>query len=500
MKRQKIAVLLAGCAAVVFATLAAPPQLQLVPRAMAQNVTILPNVADLADTLLPAVVEISVETKAPDGAPLPDMPQLPDDSPFKDFFEDFFKRRQQGQGDDGPSNRTLNSMGSGFIVDASGVVVTNNHVVEGAESIQIHLQDGTLLKAELVGRDPKTDIAVLRVKSNTPLPTVSFGDSDTLRIGEWVMAIGNPFGLGGSVSLGIVSARNRDINAGPYDDFIQTDAAINKGNSGGPLFDLFGNVVGINTAIFSPTGGSVGIGFSVPANTAKNVVDQLIKYGETRRGWLGVRVQSLSDDLADSMGLGKARGALVADVTDGSPGKTAGIEAGDVITEFNGKPIREMRELPRAVAATEIGSSVVVKAIRKGKEMSFTVTIGRLEDGEKIAMAGDTKKPDNAPAVVTILGMTMSSITPELRDKYKIDEKVKGAVITEVAQGGAAAEKGLEPGDVVLEAGGKPVAGASDVSAAMEAAEKAGKSSVLILAAKAGKAGETRFIALKIKK
>jgi serine protease Do len=339
------------------------------------------------------------------------------------------------------------------------------------------------------------------VKPDRPLPTVSFGDSDTLRIGEWVIAIGNPFGLGGSVSLGIVSARNRDINAGPYDDFIQTDAAINKGNSGGPLFNLDGSVVGINTAIFSPTGGSVGIGFSVPANTAKNVVDQLIKYGETRRGWLGVRVQSLSDDLAESMGLSKARGALVADVTDGSPGKTAGIEAGDVITEFAGKPIREMRELPRAVAATEIGSSVVVKAIRKGKEMSFTVTIGRLEDGEKIAMAQDNnKKPVDAPAVVTILGMTLSSITPELRDKYKIDEKVKGALITEVAQDGAAAEKGLEPGDVVLEAGGKPVEGAGDVSAAMEGAQKAGKSSVLVLAAKAGKAGETRFIALKIKK
>jgi serine protease Do len=500
MKRQKIAVLLAGCAVLVFATMVAPLQLQLAPQAMAQTAASLPNVADLADKLLPAVVEISVETKAPDGAPLPDMPQLPDDSPFKDFFEDFFKRRQQGQGDGGPSNRTLNSMGSGFIVDGSGVVVTNNHVVEGAETIQVHLQDGTLLKAELIGRDPKTDIAVLRVKSDAPLPTVSFGDSDNLRIGEWVMAIGNPFGLGGSVSLGIVSARNRDINAGPYDDFIQTDAAINKGNSGGPLFDLFGNVVGINTAIFSPTGGSVGIGFSVPANTAKNVVDQLLKYGETRRGWLGVRVQSLSDDLADSMGLGKARGALVADVTDGSPGKTAGIEAGDVITEFNGKPIREMRELPRAVAATEIGSSVVVKAIRKGKEMSFTVTIGRLEDGEKIAMTQDTKKSGDAPAVVTILGMTLSSITPELRDKYKVDEKVKGAIITEVAQDGAAAEKGLEPGDVVLEAGGKPVEGASDVANAMDAAVKAGKSSVLVLAAKGGKAGETRFIALKIKK
>ena len=505
MKRHKMASLLAGCAAMTLASFVSPLHLQLLPQAQAQAVTNLPNVADLADKLLPAVVEISVESKAPDGQAMPDMPQLPDDSPFKDFFDDFFKRRQQGQGqgqggDSAPSDRTVNSMGSGFIIDSNGIIVTNNHVVEGAESIQVHLQNGTLLKAELVGRDPKTDIAVLRVKSSEALPTVAFGDSDKLRIGEWVMAIGNPFGLGGSVSLGIVSARNRDINAGPYDDFIQTDAAINKGNSGGPLFGLDGNVVGINTAIFSPTGGSVGIGFSVPANTAKSVVDQLMKYGETRRGWLGVRVQSLSDDLAESMGLGKARGALVADVTDGSPGKAAGIEAGDVITEFNGKPIREMRELPRAVAATEIGSSVVVKAIRKGKEMTFTVTIGRLEDGEKVAMAQDTKKPADAPAVVTILGMTLTSLTPELRDRYKVDEKVKGALITEVAQDGAAAEKGLEVGDVVLEAGGKPVDGASDVSAAADAAEKAGKTSVLILAAKGGKSGETRFIALKFKK
>jgi serine protease Do len=501
MRRQKLKFcFLAGVAlaGVLFAVPAS--HLAFAPQALAQSTAALPNVADLADKLLPSVVEISVETKVTAGGPSPELPQLPDDSPFKDFFEDFFKRRQGEGGEGQPGDRTVNSMGSGFIVDATGIIVTNNHVVEGAEAIQVHLQDGTLLKAELVGRDPKTDLAVLRVKAETQLPVVGFGDSDRLRIGEWVMAIGNPFGLGGSVSLGIVSARNRDINAGPYDDFIQTDAAINKGNSGGPLFNLNGEVVGINTAIFSPTGGSVGIGFSVPANTAKGVIDQLIKYGETRRGWLGVRVQSLSDDLAESMGIGKVKGALVADVTDGSPGKIAGIEPGDVITEFNGKPINDMRELPRAVAATEIGATVVVKALRKGKEVSFTVTIGRLEDGEKLVMAQDAQKKADAPAVVTTLGMTISSLTQELRERYKIDEKVAGAVITEVAQEGAAAEKGLEQGDVILEAGGKPVEGAADVSAAIEAAEKGGKTSVLILAAKAGKAAETRFIALKIKK
>lgn len=471
---------------------------QPVSQAVAQT-TQLPSVADLADRVLPAVVEISVESKM-QGPTAAETPQLPDDSPFKDFFDDFFKKRQGGQGGPDNSDRTVNSMGSGFIVAASGVVITNNHVVEGADVIEVRLQDGTVLKAELKGRDPKTDLAVLLVKSDKPLPTVTFGDSDSLRIGEWVMAIGNPFGLGGSVSLGIVSARNRDINAGPYDDFIQTDAAINKGNSGGPLFNMAGEVVGINTAIFSPTGGSVGIGFSVPANTAKNVVAQLEKYGEMRRGWLGVKVQTVTDDIAESMGLPKTTGALVADVTDGSPGKAAGLEAGDVITSFNGKPITEMKELPRAVAATEIGKEAIVKAYRKGKEMEFKVVIGRLEDGEKKIAEEDAKKSTDAPATATLLGMTVSSLSEELRTKYKTEAKVKGAVVTEIAADGLAGEKGVEVGDVVIEAGGKSVEGASDVADAVAAAEKAKKSSVLLLISKAGKDGDTRFIALKVKK
>jgi serine protease Do len=456
---------------------------------------VLPNIADLADRLLPAVVEISVKSKV--AGPTQAMPDLPDDAPFKDFFDDFFKRRQE-QGE-GPSGRTVSSLGSGFIIDSTGLIVTNNHVVEGQETMEVHLQDGRNLKAELVGRDPKTDLAVIRVKSDTPLPALTFGDSDKLRIGEWVVAIGNPFGLGGSVSLGIVSARNRDINAGPYDDFIQTDAAINKGNSGGPLFNLDGSVMGVNTAIFSPTGGSVGIGFSVPANTVKSVVDQLVKYGETRRGWLGVKVQSITDEIAESMSLSVTKGALVADVTAGSPGEKAGILAGDVIVEFNGRAIKEMRELPRAVGETEIGKTVKVKVLRDGKEMLIDVVLGRLEDSEKAAAAAGVPTAD-APATVTVLGMTASSMTDELRAKYKLDDKIKGAVITEVAQDGQAAEKGLEPGDVILEAGGKEVAGAADISAAVEAAEKEGKSSALLLIAKAGQAGETRFIALKIKK
>ncbi len=478
-----------GAAAAPFSVLPAQAQLEQ-----------LPSVADLAERLLPSVVEISVQAKAEADGQMMQLPELPENSPFKDFFDEFLKKQRKGQAPE-QQDRTVNSMGSGFVVEASGLIVTNNHVVEGAENIEVHFQDSTILKADLVGRDPKTDLAVLRVKPDKPLPVVAFGDSDVLRIGEWVVAIGNPFGLGGSVSLGIVSARNRDINAGPYDDFIQTDAAINKGNSGGPLFNLKGEVVGINTAIFSPTGGSVGIGFSVPANTAKGVIDQLIKYGETRRGWFGVKIQSVTDDIAESMAMGKARGALIADVTKTGPAEKAGIEPGDVVIEFNGKPVREMRDLPRIVADTEIGKKVPVKIFRKGKELEIIAEVGRLEDGEKVVAQQDaTSGGTPAPAVTTALGMTVSSMTDELREKFKIDAEIKGAVVTEVTPDGPAADKKLEPGDVITEAGEKAVTGAADISAAIDAAEKAGKNSVLLLVSKGGKQAEMRFIALKLKK
>ena len=467
----------------------------------------LPSVADLADRLLPAVVEITIEAgssspaapgaspEAPEGEQGQPSPEDPA-NPFRDFFEDFLRR---GPGAE-PQQR-MTSMGSGFVIDASGVIVTNNHVVEGAETIEVRLSDDTVLKAELVGRDPKTDLAVIRVKPEKPLPVVSFGDSDRLRIGEWVMAIGNPFGLGGSVSLGIVSARNRDINAGPYDDFIQTDAAINKGNSGGPLFNLRGEVMGINTAIFSPTGGSVGIGFSVPSNTAKNVISQLIEFGETRRGWLGVKIQAVTDEIAESLNLDKARGALIADVTRTGPAEKAGIQAGDVVVEFNGRPVTSMRDLPKIVAETPIGSKVPVKLLRKGEEVMVTAEVGRLEDGEKLADAGtpESKPGAAAPAVVTLLGMTVSSMTDELRTQFSIDKDLKGAVITEVAKDSPAADKRLEPGDVITEAGEKEVQGAADISARIEEAKTAKRNSLLLLVAKGGKAAEMRFIALKVK-
>lgn len=527
MNSVRAAALAAGFSLLAFAaaeaqTTAQSPQIKQVP-APGENLTPtqpqlqeLPSVADLTDRLLPAVVEITIESgggSATDTAPgtdetppgtdqsEPSPNDVPGDeaNPFKDFFDEFLKRAPGGGGEQRQQQK-MTSMGSGFVIDPSGIIVTNNHVVEGAESIEVHFHDDTILKAELIGRDPKTDVAVIRVKPKKPLPTVSFGDSDKLRVGEWVLAIGNPFGLGGSVSLGIVSARNRDINAGPYDDFIQTDAAINKGNSGGPLFNLKGEVMGINTAIFSPSGGSVGIGFSVPSNTVKNVIAQLIQYGETRRGWLGVKIQSVTDDIAESLNLDTPHGALVADVTPGGPAEKAGIESGDVIVAFNGHAVNSMRDLPKLVAETPIGEKAPVKVLRKGKEVTVMAEVGRLEDGEKLTDAGkggDTKKA--APAVVTALGMTLSSITDELRTKYGIDAELKGAVITEVAKTGAAADKHLEPGDVITEAGEQEVQGAADISARIEDAKKANKGSLLLLVAKGGKQGEMRFIALKLK-
>jgi serine protease Do len=463
--------------------------------AQAQQIQQLPTVADLAEKLSPAVVSIATTQKVAGGGVQLQIPELPPDVPFRDMFEDFFKRQRPGGR---PEPRTVNSQGSGFVIDASGLIVTNNHVIEQSEEISVVLNDGTNLKAELVGRDAKTDIAVLRVKPDKPLTVVSFGDSDKLRVGDWVLAIGNPFGLGGSVSLGIVSARNRDINAGPYDDFIQTDAAINKGNSGGPLFNLNGDVVGVNTAIYSPSGGSVGIGFSVPAATVKGVVDQLVKYGETRRGWLGVRIQSLTDDLAEGLDLGKAQGALIAEVTPTGPAEKAGLKPRDVITEFDGKPIREMKDLPRVVADTPIGKKVAVKVMREGKIVELSAEVGRLEDGEKLVAAA----PEAAVSADTAeaLGMKLSIITDEQRQRFKIDEGLEGAIVTDVDPSGPAAEKRIEPGDVIVEAGQKPVKTPGDVTARIKDAESASKKSVLLYIAKGGKQSETRFIAVRIKK
>src|SRR6187401_23085 len=374
------------------------------------------NIADVAEKVIDAVVNISTSQKVEargSGNNQQAVPQLPPGSPFEEFFEEFFKnRRGQGGENQAPnrSPRRVNSLGSGFIVDAAGVVITNNHVIAEADEITVILTDGTRLKAEVVGRDTKTDLAVLRVKPPSKgLRAVKFGDSDKLRLGEWVIAIGNPFSLGGSVTARIVSARNRDINSGPYDNYIQTDASINRGNSGGPLFNLNGEVIGVNTAIISPSGGSIGLGFAVPSKTVSRVVDQLQQFGELRRGWLGVRIQQVTDDIAESLGLKETRGALIAGVDDKGPAKPAGIEPGDVVIKFDGKDIKEMRDLPRTVADTPVGKDVEVIVIRKGKEERKTVRLGRLEDGEKQQASLTPKKdaPEEKTAVQKALGLQL---------------------------------------------------------------------------------------------
>jgi serine protease Do len=457
------------------------------------------SVANAAARLLPAVVNISTTQKVESGSGQVPVPNLPENSPFKEFFDDFFEK-QQREGEQ--PQRKVSSLGSGFVIDASGIIVTNNHVIEGAEEIEAKFHDGASLKATLLGKDTKTDLAVLKVEPQQPLSYVSFGNSDTLRVGDWVMAIGNPFGLGGSLTLGIVSARNRDINAGPYDDFIQTDAAINRGNSGGPLFNMDGDVVGINTAIISPSGGSIGIGFSVPANTAKVVIDQLREFGETRRGWLGVKIQTITPEIADSLNLKSPSGALVSDVVPTGPAEKAGIKAGDVILSFDGKEIREMRDLPRLVADTPVDKMVDVVIARSGAKQSFKVTLGRLEEGEKLVEVSTSPETDPTVAVdsVDVLGMKIAALNDELRKKFSIEPHVQGVVVLSVDANSAASEKRIEAGDVITEADQRPALRPKDLSDRVKEIEERGKDSILLLVSKSAQQGESRFIGLKLKK
>jgi serine protease Do len=455
--------------------------------------------ADLAQEVTGAVVNISasttVETKNRT------LPQLPPGTPFEDLFEEFFNRRGQGNGNNGngdsvPSRpRRSNSLGSGFVIDPSGIVVTNNHVIGDANDISVIFPDGTRLKAEIIGKDSKVDLAVLKVKSDKPLTAVKFGDSDALRPGDWVMAIGNPFGLGGSVSAGIVSARGRNIESGPYDNYIQTDAAINKGNSGGPLFNMNGEVIGINTAILSPTGGSVGIGFAVPSASAAPIIDQLRQFGETRRGWLGVRIQNVDDATADALTLGSARGALIAGIDEKGPAKPAGLEVGDVIVRFDGKEVKDSRDLPRIVASSPVGKAVDVLIVRKGTEMTKQVTLGRLEDGEK--QASLQQPPTETPtATRQALGLNLSGVTDELRRRYSLKDDAKGVVITRVDPNSAASDKRIQAGEVIVEVNQEAVSTPADVTKKIDALKSQGRKSALLLVANAQ--GEVRFVALSI--
>lgn len=456
------------------------------------------SVADLAEGLLDAVVNISTSqnVKNEDTGPTP---KVPEGSPFQDFFNEFFKGN-------GKSQRTVDSLGSGFVIDPTGVIVTNNHVIEGADDIEVNFADGSKLKAKLLGKDTKTDLAVLKVESKTPLTAVAFGDSKVMRIGDWVMAVGNPFGLGGTVTVGIVSARGRNINAGPYDNFIQTDAAINRGNSGGPLFNMKGEVIGINTAIISPSGGSIGIGFSVPAELAQNVIQQLREFGEARRGWLGVRVQPVTDDIAESLKMPNTKGALIAGIIEGGPIRNAEIKTGDVILRFDGNPINEMRDLLRVVAESPVGKQVDVALIRDGKEQSVKVTLGRMENAVEepaAAVVGeDDATPEDEPPVTevpqdgAVLGMTLAPLTDETRKQYGIAADVDGVVVTAVAEGSGAQERRIAPGDVIVEVGQEAMKQPDDVRRRVEELKGEDRRNALMMIA--NKTGELRFVTVRM--
>jgi serine protease Do len=463
------------------------------------------GIADVAEKVIDAVVNIStsqtVEAKNEGGGGRGAAPSLPPGSPFEEFFDDFFKHRGgpggNSKGGDLQPHKTT-SLGSGFIIDTSGIVVTNNHVIADADEINVIMNDGDKFKAEIVGIDKKTDLAVLKFKPTKPLTAVKFGDSDKLRLGEWVIAIGNPFSLGGTVTAGIVSARNRDISQGPYDNYIQTDAAINRGNSGGPLFNLDGEVIGVNTLIISPSGGSIGIGFAVPSKTVASVVDALRQYGELRRGWLGVRIQPVTDEIAESLNIKPARGALIAGVDDKGPAKPAGIEPGDVVIKFDGMDIKEPKDLSRVVADTSVGKEVEVVIIRKGQEETRKVTLGKLDDGEKAqpASARGKDEPVEKPVTQKALGLDLATLSKDLRGRYKIKDSVKGVIITNVDASSDAAEKRLSAGDVIVEVAQEAVSNAADVKKRIDAVKKDGKKSILLLVSNAE--GELRFVALSL--
>ncbi len=443
--------------------------------------------ADLAERVSPAVVNITTSTNvATPGGP---QPIVPEGSPLEDFFRDFMDRQQE-EGRPAPRQRRSNALGSGFVISEDGFIVTNNHVIEQADEILIEFFSGEELEATVIGTDPNTDIALLKVESDEPLPFVSFGDSDAARVGDWVMAVGNPLGQGFSVSAGIVSARNRALS-GTYDDYIQTDAAINRGNSGGPLFNMDGDVIGVNTAILSPNGGSIGIGFSMASGVVTNVVDQLKEFGETRRGWLGVRIQDVTDDVAEALGLEKAAGALVTDVPDG-PSLDAGMEAGDVILTFDGRDVEDTRELVQIVGNTAVGKAVRVVVFRSGATQTLLVTLGRREDAER---AVPVSAPADEPIEREIMGLTVTELNDELREQLGITNSLAGLVVSDVDEDSQAYEKGLRAGDVITEAGQEKVASADDLEARIDAAKEAGRNSILLLVRRDN---EPRFVALAL--
>lgn len=444
--------------------------------------------AELAESVSPAVVNITTSTMVARGSG--PSPLIPEGSPFEDFFREFRDRDR-----DGDRPRRSSALGSGFVISEDGYIVTNNHVIEAADEIIIEFFSGKEFVAEVIGTDPTTDIALLKVEADTPLPFVQFGNSDTARVGEWVIAVGNPLGQGFSVSAGIVSARNRALS-GTYDDYIQTDAAINRGNSGGPLFNMNGEVIGVNTAILSPTGGSIGIGFSMASNVVTRVVDQLQQFGETRRGWLGVRIQDVTEDVAEAIGLEKAAGALVTDVPEG-PAMEAGMLSGDVITSFDGAEVEDTRGLVRQVGNTAVGKTVRVVVFREGKTQTLRVTLGRREAAEGTVPAVQDTSPDEeeAPVEQVILGMTVSTLTDELRDQLDLSDTMTGLVVMDIDESSEAFEKGMRAGDLITEAGQQNLETLSDLEDRITEAQEAGRRSLLLLVRRAG---DPRFVAISV--
>ncbi|MBL4802262.1 MAG: DegQ family serine endoprotease [Emcibacter sp.] len=455
--------------------------------------------ADLAEKLLPAVVNVNTtQTIKIDRRTMPRIPGM----------EDFFRRFDRENGRDGkdkngkeekgkerPLTRQRQSLGSGFIIDPSGIIITNNHVIDKADEVMIKMHDGREFKATVIGKDDKLDLAVLKVESDKPLPFVKFGDDSKSRIGDWVLAIGNPYSLGGTLTAGIISARNRDIQSGPYDKYIQTDASINRGNSGGPMFNMNGEVIGINTAIFSPSGGNIGIGFAIPSNQAKHVINQLRKFGHTKRGRIGISFQQVTDDIAESLGMEDGHGALVSSVVEGGPADKAGIQAGDIIIEYEGKVIRKRNELPIWVANTEIGKKVKLVVLRKGKRKKLTLVIDELQENDEDDQdMAEEDEEDDEQERQEILGMSLEAITDKTRKGLKLDDDVKGVLIADVERHSPAGEKGLRRGDVIVEITQEAVTSVSDALERIEELRGKGRKSILL---KFIRRGNTAFVTVK---
>ena len=448
--------------------------------------------ADLVETVKPAVVNISIASTASGQFGRSPRFNFPPGSDMEQFFKRFFEQGPQNRNDrngGGDTEHEMRSLGSGFIVDPNGFVVTNNHVIDNANEIMVILDDGTELDAKLIGTDPKTDLALLKVESDRALPHVSFGDSDSARIGDWVIAIGNPFGLGGTTTKGIISARGRDLNAGPLDDFIQVDAPINRGNSGGPLFNMRGEVIGVNTAIYSPSGGSVGIGFAIPTSIAQTVINQLTDTGMVSRGWLGVHIQALTQEIAEGLELADEKGALVTKVMGDSPAEAAGLAAGDVIRSFNGKTVSKLKDLPRLVANTPADTEVVIEILRDGNSKILSTTIAASDNEQKILARADKKTKEKAN-----LGLALAPLSRDTLARYQLDETTTGVVIVDVAQDSPAARKGLVAGDVIVKVGKTTVGAPEDVIEAVNRAQKENGKAVLLLI---NRKGNERFVALR---